>query len=261
MALPAPARSLKVEKLTIAAPASGRILLSEVEFELTAGQALGVIGPSAGGKSTLVKGLTGIWPALRGAVRLDEAELGLWDEAVLGRYIGYLPQEVALLDATISENIARLAETRDARAIVEAAKAAGIHEMIVRLPDGYDTPLGAMGTALSAGQRQRIGLARALYNDPFVVVLDEPNAFLDAEGEQALSIAIRQIRERGGIAIVVAHRPSALAAVDLIGVIQAGKLIAFGPKDEILATQRAKANSNVAAPASPPGVHRLGETA
>jgi PrtD family type I secretion system ABC transporter len=259
MTLPPPARSLKVEKLTIAAPASGRVLLSEVEFELKAGQALGVIGPSAGGKSTLVKALTGIWPSLRGAIRLDDAELGMWDDRMLGQYIGYLPQEVALLDATISENISRFAAVRDARAIVAAAKAAGIHEMIVRLPDGYDTALGPMGTALSAGQRQRIGLARALYKDPFLVVLDEPNSFLDAEGEQALTEAIRRIRARQGIAIVIAHRPSALAAVDLIAVVQNGKMIAFGPKDEILSTQKPRANSNAAIALA--DKQRVGETA
>jgi PrtD family type I secretion system ABC transporter len=241
--LPAPTRSFKVDKITVAAPASGRVLLSEVGFELKAGQALGVIGPSGGGKTTLVRALTGIWPALRGAIRLDDADLTQWDDDRIGQYVGYLPQDVALLDGTIIENITRLAPERDARAIVAATKAAGVHEMIVRLPDGYDTQLGPMGTALSAGQRQRIGLARALYGDPFLVIMDEPNAFLDAEGEQALNLAIRQIRARGGIAIIVAHRPSILAEVDMVAVIQNGRLSAFGPKDEVVAGQR-QANSN-----------------
>ncbi len=243
--LPAPAKSFKVDKITVAAPASGRVLLTEVGFELKAGQALGVIGPSGGGKTTLVRALTGIWPALRGSIRLDDADLTQWDEDRIGEYVGYLPQDVALLDGTIVENITRLAPQRDARAIVAATRAAGVHEMIVRLPDGYDTQLGPMGTSLSAGQRQRIGLARALYGDPFVVIMDEPNAFLDAEGEQALNLAIRQIRARGGIAIIVAHRPSILAEVDMVAVIQNGRMSAFGPKDEIVAGQR---QANVNAP-------------
>ena len=239
---PRPARSRSTRSPS-PRPPSGRVLLSEVGFELKAGQALGVIGPSGGGKTTLVRALTGIWPALRGAIRLDDADLTQWDDDKIGQYVGYLPQDVALLDGTIIENITRLAPERDARAIVAATKAAGVHEMIVRLPDGYDTQLGPMGTALSAGQRQRIGLARALYGDPFLVIMDEPNAFLDAEGEQALNLAIRQIRARGGIAIVVAHRPSILAEVDMVAVIQNGRLSAFGPKDEVVAGQR-QANSN-----------------
>ncbi|MCP8883729.1 type I secretion system permease/ATPase [Devosia sp. XJ19-1] len=238
LALPAPTKSLKIDKISVAAPGTGRVLLTEVAFELKAGQGLGVIGPSGGGKTTLVRALTGIWPAQRGNIRLDDADLTQWDEDKIGQYVGYLPQDVALLDGTIVENITRLAPERDARAIVAATKAAGVHEMIVHLPDGYDTQLGPMGTSLSAGQRQRIGLARALYGDPFVVIMDEPNAFLDAEGEQALNEAIRQIRARGGIAVVVAHRPSILAEVDMVAVIQNGRLSAFGPKDEIVAGQR-----------------------
>ena len=241
--LPAPSRTFKIDKITVAAPASGRVLLTEVGFELKAGQALGVIGPSGGGKTTLVRAMTGIWPAMRGSIRLDDADLTQWDEDKLGQYVGYLPQDVALLDGTIVENITRLAPQRDARAIVAATKAAGVHEMIVRLPDGYDTQLGPMGTALSAGQRQRIGLARALYGEPFVVIMDEPNAFLDAEGEQALNMAIRHIRARGGIAVIVAHRPSILAEVDMVAVIQNGRMTAFGPKEEIVAGQR-QANVN-----------------
>ncbi|MDB5589470.1 MAG: type secretion system permease/ATPase [Devosia sp.] len=236
--LPAPKHSVKVEKITVSAPATGRVLLSEVSFELKAGQALGIIGPSGGGKTTLIRALTGIWPTLRGGVRLDDADLNQWDEDVIGQYVGYLPQEVALLDGSVIENISRLDPQRDGKAIVAAAMAAGIHEMIVRLPEGYDTQLGPMGTALSAGQRQRVGLARALYKDPFLVIMDEPNAFLDAEGEQALNVAISRIRARGGIAIVVAHRPNVLAEVDLVAVIQNGKLTAFGPKDQVIATHR-----------------------
>eukprot|EP00873_Tetraselmis_striata_P031946 jgi/Tetstr1/452210/TSEL_039246.t1 len=232
--LPAPCRALTVEKITVASPATGQVLLSEVSFEVAAGQALGVIGPSGGGKTTLVKAITGIWPALRGAIRVDGAELSQWDEETLGQHFGYLPQELALLEGSVTENISRLAPNPNGQTIIAAAKDAGVHDMIVRLPDGYETQLGPMGTALSAGQRQRIGLARALYDKPFIVVLDEPNAFLDAEGEAALNAAIRGVRERGGIAIVVAHRPSVLAEIDLVAVIQNGKLTSFGPKEQVI---------------------------
>ncbi|RJL12324.1 type I secretion system permease/ATPase [Paracoccus siganidrum] len=235
MPLPPPSHSLKVENLTIAAPDSGRVLLSEVGFTLSPGQALGVIGPSGGGKTTLARALTGIWPALRGSIRLDDAELGQWDDETLGRHIGYLPQDVALLEGDIQENISRLEPDPDPRRIVDAARAAGVHEMIVRLPDGYHTALGPMGIALSGGQRQRIGLARALYGDPFLVVLDEPNSNLDGEGEAALTAAINAVKARGGIVVVIAHRPSALAAVDLVAVVQNGRMTAFGPKEEIIA--------------------------
>ncbi|MHA6689752.1 type I secretion system permease/ATPase [Devosia sp. A449] len=234
MTLPAPKKSLKVENITVAAPGSGRILLSDVSFELKAGQALGIIGPSGGGKTTLVRALTGVWPVLRGSVRLDDAELSQWDDATLGQFLGYLPQEVALLDATIEENIARLHDTPDARTIVEASQAAGVHEMIVRMPDGYRTELGSLGVSLSGGQRQRIGLARALFGNPFAVLLDEPNSNLDGDGEAALTAAIVGVKQRGGIVVVIAHRPSALAAVDVVAVIQNGRMTAFGPKDEII---------------------------
>ncbi|RFC62255.1 type I secretion system permease/ATPase [Fulvimarina endophytica] len=234
LALPAPTKSIKVEKITIVAPATGTILVSEVSFDVKAGQALGLIGPSGGGKTSLAKGLVGVWPLLRGHVRLDDADLDQWRPEVLGQSIGYLPQDVALLDGTIAENIARFDPDADPGSIIAAARAAGVHEMIVRLPGGYQTELGPNGTSLSAGQRQRIGLARALYGNPFLVVLDEPNSNLDAEGEAALTEAIRAVRERGGIAIVIAHRPSALVAVDLVAIVQNGRLHAFGSKDEVL---------------------------
>lgn len=234
MPLPVPVATLKVENITVAAPGSGRVLLSEVSFRLEAGHALGVIGPSGGGKTTLVRALTGLWPVLRGHVRLDDAELSQWDDAALGQYIGYLPQDVALLDATIEENISRFQPDVDPALVVAAARAAGVHEMIVRMPDGYQTRLGPLGASLSGGQRQRIGLARALYGDPFLVVLDEPNSNLDSEGEAALTAAISDVRARGGIAVVIAHRPSALAAVDLVAVIQNGRMTAFGAKEEII---------------------------
>lgn len=243
MPLPHACRSLKVEKITVAAPATGRVLLSDVGFELQAGDGLGIIGPSAGGKTTLVRALTGVWPVLRGHVRLDDAELTQWRDDILGENIGYLPQEVALLDATIEENIARFTPDADPQAIVAAAQAAGIHEMIVRMPDGYRTQIGPQGTALSAGQRQRVGLARALFGDPFLVVMDEPNSNLDGEGEAALTAAIQSVRERGGIVVVVAHRPSALAALDLVAVIANGRLVSFGPKEDIVASEAERRRS------------------
>ena len=248
--LPLATMALKVDKLTVAAPATGRVLLSEVSFELKAGQALGIIGASGGGKTTLVRALTGIWAALRGSVRLDEAELNQWPEESLSAMIGYLPQDVALLDGTIAENIARLDPKTDPEKIVEAARAAGVHELIVHMIDGYQTQVGTQGETLSAGQRQRIGLARALYGSPFVVIMDEPNSNLDAEGEQALSAAIGGIKQRGGIAIVVAHRPSALSAVDLVAVVQQGRMIAFGGKEEILGQGQKPVAANAPKPAA-----------
>ena len=235
MLLPAPTRSLNVDKVTIAVPGSGQVILSEISFELQAGQALGVVGPSAGGKTTMVRALTGIWPLLRGHVRIDGADLSQWREEEIGKHVGYLPQEVSLMDATIEENICRFDPEPDHQKIIEAANAAGVHEMILRMPNGYQTRLGPQGMALSAGQRQRVALARALYGNPFVVILDEPNSNLDGEGELALTEAIEAIRARHGIAIVIAHRPSALVAVDLMAVVQNGRITSFGPKQDVLA--------------------------
>ena len=231
--LPAPSRTLTVEAVTIAPPGSQRPVVGEVSFALKAGQGLGVIGPSASGKSSLIRALIGVWPPLRGKVRLDGAALDQWEPADLGPHLGYLPQEAELFAGTIGENIARFDPAASAEAVIAAAQAAGIHEMVLRLTDGYDTRIGEGGAGLSSGQRQRIGLARALYGDPFLVILDEPNANLDAEGENALTQAILGVRARGGICIVVAHRPSALAAVDLVLMMADGRAQAFGPKDEV----------------------------
>ncbi|MHB2170235.1 type I secretion system permease/ATPase [Alsobacter sp. R-9] len=258
MELPPARHALQVEKITVAAPSTGQVILSEVSFELQAGQAVGIIGPSGGGKSTLVRALTNVWPTLRGSIRLDGADLGLWREEAMGRNLGYLPQEVGLLDATVEENIARFEENPDPEKVIAAAKAAGVHDLIVRLPQGYRTPIGPQGTALSAGQRQRIGLARALYGDPFLVVMDEPNSNLDAEGEAALKDAILGVKARGGIVVVVAHRPSALAAVDLVGIVQNGRLAAFGPKDEIFAQASPGQAPGQGQPQAPAAVHALG---
>jgi len=232
--LPAPSSGLQVDNITTVAPANGAVLLSDVSFELKAGQALGLIGPSGGGKTTLTRSILGIWPVLRGSIRIDGADLSQWSETFYSDHVGYLPQDVALMDGTIADNISRFAEIPDARKIIRAARAAGIHDMIVHLRDGYQTELGPHGMALSAGQRQRIALARALYGDPFLVVLDEPNSNLDFEGEEALTEAINGVRQRGGIVVIVAHRPSALQAVDMIGLVQNGRLVSFGPKDSIL---------------------------
>ncbi|MGH1569560.1 type I secretion system permease/ATPase [Methylobacterium sp. P31] len=233
LTLPAPCASLSVEGINVVPPGTGRAAVYNANFRLTAGQALGVIGPSASGKSSLARALVRVWAPVRGQVRLDGAALDQWSPEDLGRHIGYLPQEAGLFAGTIAENIARFDPQMSAEAVVSAARAAGAHDLILRLPRGYDTPLGEAGAGLSAGQRQRIGLARALYGEPFLVVLDEPNANLDAEGEQALTQAILGMRARGGICVVIAHRPSALAAVDLVLMLAEGRMQVFGQKDEV----------------------------
>jgi ABC-type protease/lipase transport system fused ATPase/permease subunit len=225
---------LSVEGVSAAPPSGQHLVVHDVSFSLKAGNALGVIGPSASGKSSLARLLVGVWPTLRGKVRLDGAALGQWTPEALGEHIGYLPQDVELFAGTVAENIARFEPEPQPDAVVAAAKAARVHDLILRLPQGYETQIGESGHALSAGQRQRIALARALYRDPFLVVLDEPNSNLDADGEQALTAAITSARARGQIVVVVAHRPSALAAVDLLLVMGEGRVQTFGPKDEVL---------------------------
>ncbi|MDX0155301.1 type I secretion system permease/ATPase [Sinorhizobium meliloti] len=232
--LPDPHERLTVEGLASGPPAAQRLVVSDVNFTVRAGGAVGVIGPSASGKSSLARAILGIWPAYRGSIRLDGAALDQWDSDALGKHVGYLPQDVELFAGTIAQNICRFAEDATSEAIVAAAKAARVNDLILRLPNGYDTEIGDGGMTLSAGQRQRVALARALYGDPFLVVLDEPNSNLDAEGEQALSEAIMSVRSRGGIVIVVAHRPSALASVDLVLMMNEGRMQAFGPKEQVL---------------------------
>ncbi|RVN87611.1 type I secretion system permease/ATPase [Sinorhizobium meliloti] len=232
--LPDPHERLTVGGLASGPPAAQRLVVSDVNFTVRAGGAVGVIGPSASGKSSLARAILGIWPAYRGSVRLDGAALDQWDSDALGKHVGYLPQDVELFAGTIAQNICRFAEDATSEAIVAAAKAARVNDLILRLPNGYDTEIGDGGMTLSAGQRQRVALARALYGDPFLVVLDEPNSNLDAEGEQALSEAIMSVRSRGGIVIVVAHRPSALASVDLVLMMNEGRMQAFGPKEQVL---------------------------
>lgn len=232
--LPAPRRLLKVENLSVAVPGTQTVILGGVGFEIAAGTVLAVIGPSAAGKSTLARALTGVWPLSRGAVRLDGAALPSWSAEELGRHIGYLPQDVQLFDGSITENIARFEERPDSQAVVAASAAAGVHEMVLRLPNGYETRIGEGGSVLSAGQRQRIALARALYGEPFLLVLDEPNSNLDADGEKALVNAMARVRARGGIVVVIAHRPVVLTAADKVAVIGGGQLTAIGPRDEVL---------------------------
>ena len=234
MLLPAPRERLTVESASGVPPGSSKLILQDVSFKLERGSGLGVIGPTGSGKSSLARLLVGVWQPVRGKVRLDGCTFDQWSSEVLGTHIGYLPQDVELLGGTVAQNIARFEPKADPKAIVAAAKAAGVHDLIIELAEGYETQVGERGETLSAGQAQRIALARALYRDPFLIVLDEPNSNLDAAGDEALTRAILGIRARGGIAVVIAHRPSAIAGVDLLLVLKQGRMQAFGPKDEIL---------------------------
>ena len=241
LALPTPGASLSVEGVTLVPPGHNAAVVHDISFRLEKGQALGIVGPSAAGKSCLVRALVGVWSPARGSVRIDGAPLDQWPSEALGPHMGYLPQNVELLSGTVAQNISRFDLEPDSETVIAAAQAASMHADILRLPNGYETEIGESGAALSAGQRQRVALARALYGDPFLVVLDEPNSNLDAEGDKALTRAILGIRERGGISIVVAHRPSALAGADLVMAMGQGRLKEFGPRDEILEKLRQSA--------------------
>ncbi|MFK8251412.1 type I secretion system permease/ATPase [Ancylobacter terrae] len=243
-----PHRALTLSRVSVGAPGTRAAIVHNVGFTLEAGHGLGIIGPSASGKSTLARALVGVWPHLGGELRLDGATLDQWPEAVRGTMIGYLPQDVELFDGTVAENISRFAPDAPEAAVIAAAKAAGAYDMILHLPQGFATRIGEGGSVLSGGQRQRVALARALYGDPFLVVLDEPNASLDAEGDNALTAAIAGVRERGGVAVVVAHRPSALLATDLVLVLARGQVQGFGPKDEVLRQTLAGRDITSAAP-------------
>ena len=232
--LPAPRHGLIVDCLSATAPGLNTPLIHNVSFKLQAGQGVGLIGPSAAGKSTLLRAIVGAWPILRGTVRLDGASLDQWHPSHLGRHIGHLPQDVELFDGTIADNIARFDPDADPASVLEAAQAANVHDMILRLSNGYETRIGPDGDALSSGQRQRIGLARAFFGNPFLIVLDEPSANLDTEGEDALTHAIRGVRNRGGMIVVVTHRPSAIASLDFVAMMTEGKMQYFGPKDDVL---------------------------
>ena len=234
LALPDPHRRLDVRNLATGPGPEAPPLVSGVSFSLAAGEAMGVLGLSGSGKTSLARALVGVWPAYTGEIRLDGSELAHYEPAHLGRRVGYLPQSVGLFDGTVAENIARFRSDADSEIILKAARLASVHDMIAALPDGYETRIGSRGAALSAGQRQRIGLARAFYGDPFLLVLDEPNSNLDFAGDDAMTAGLRQARERGAIVIVIAHRPSAIAVCDRLLYLVGGRQAAFGAKDEVL---------------------------
>ena len=251
--LPRPKAALDVHQLTVVPPGEQLAVLKGVTFTLDAGQAIGIIGPSGSGKSSLARALCGVWRPAGGKIRLDGATLDQYDPDVLGSYIGYLPQRVSLFDGTIADNIARLAEAPDAERVVAAARAAAAHDMILRLPQGYDTRTSAIGGRLSGGQMQRIGLARALYGDPVFLVLDEPNANLDNDGSVALNVAIRAMKARGGSVLIMAHRPNAIQECEMLLVLNEGTRVAFGPRDAVL-REMVKNHTEIVRNAGPGGI-------
>jgi ABC-type protease/lipase transport system fused ATPase/permease subunit len=234
MPLPPPKGSVKVEQIIAAAPGEKTPILRGVSFQLQKGEVLAVIGPSAAGKSSLVRVLLGVWPAAAGTVRFDGFDVNHWDSNELGPHVGYLPQDVELFAGTIAQNIARFRET-DHAAVIQAAELAGVHEMVQQMPNGYDTQIGEGGQSLSGGQRQRIGLARALFGKPAIVVLDEPNANLDATGETALVGAVRYLKQAGSTVIFITHKTNMLALADKVLLMEQGAVRLYGERDEVLA--------------------------
>ena len=232
--LPRPAAQLTVQQITIIPPGSTAATLKQISFAIMPGEAVGVIGASGAGKSTLARALTGMWPATSGKIKLDGAPLDQYAPEKLAEYIGYLPQRVTLFDGTVAENIARLAQEFDSARVVEAAQRAAAHEMILRLPFGYNTPVQTIGTQLSGGQIQRIGLARALYGDPVILVLDEPNSSLDNEGSIALNQAVIAMKAEGKAVLIMAHRPAAIQECDQLLVLEDGTRKAWGPREQIM---------------------------
>lgn len=237
MSLPRPSGRLSVEDAFACTPGSSLPILRGVTFGLAPGEALGVIGPSASGKSTLARLLAGIWPVQAGKVRLDGADVFQWNKEELGPWLGYLPQDVELFEGSIAENIARFGPL-DSDAVIQAARQAGVHDMILRLPQGYDTQLSTDGGSLSGGQKQRVALARALYGDPALIVLDEPNSSLDDVGEMALIHALSDLKRRGKTLVLISHRPTVLNIVDKLLVLREGTVHMFGSRDEVLAALR-----------------------
>jgi ATP-binding cassette subfamily C protein len=251
--LPRPRALLEVQGLSVVPPGEQAAVLKSVTFRLEPGQALGVIGPSGAGKSTLARAVCGVWRPAAGKVRLDGAALEQFDPDVLGSYIGYLPQRISLFDGTIAENIARLAASPDGDAVVRAARKAAAHDMILQFPNGYDTRVSAIGGRLSGGQLQRIGLARAMYGDPVLLVLDEPNSNLDNEGSMALNMAIRTMKNEGKAVMIMAHRPAAIQECDTLLVLENGVRTAFGPRDTVL-REMVKNHTEIIKSAGPGGV-------
>jgi len=234
MALPKPQGTLTLEQVHGMPPGVRTPVVKNLSFGILAGDVLGVIGPSGSGKSTLARLLVGVWPAAMGKVRLDGADIYQWNKAELGPHVGYLPQDIELFAGSVSENIARFGEI-DPEQVVQAAKRAGVHDMILHFPQGYDTLLGDGGAGLSGGQKQRIGLARAMYGDPSLIVLDEPNSNLDEAGEAALVGAVLDLRQRGKTIVLITHRTSALGATTKLLLLREGAVQMFGPTDQVMA--------------------------
>jgi len=258
-ALPAPTGKIEVEGAIVFPPAATKAAVRGVSFSLEAGDIMAVVGSSSSGKSSLARAMAGVWPVKQGVIRIDGAAYTQWDANKLGKFIGYLPQDVDLFHGTVAENIARLGLVDD-ELVVEAAKQAGAHEAILKLPNGYDTPIGEGGTALSGGMRQRIGLARALYGDPRLIILDEPNANLDEEGERALARALQTMKAAKRTVIMITHRPSILANVDKVMVMTFGQVLAFGPRDEVIAKMRGNTVAVVSNNSKPTAVAPIRQT-
>lgn len=253
MSLPNPEGHVQVENLVVAPPGAKAPVIRNISFVAPAGSIVGIVGPSAAGKSTLARALLGIWPPQHGTVRLDGADISSWDKQELGPHLGYLPQDIELFEGSISDNIARFAKV-DPEKVVLAARIAGVHEMILQLSNGYDTVIGSEGVNLSGGQRQRIGLARAVYGSPRLIVLDEPNSNLDEVGERALGVALQKIKETGATVFIISHRPNILSRLDRVMVLNAGTLSMYGARDQViaeLAQQQAKAQAQAQGQAHP----------
>ena len=251
MTLPEPAGAISAERAVITPPGAQAAVVKGVSFQISPGEIVGIIGPSASGKSTLARGILGIWPTVGGAIRIDGAESASYNREELGPFIGYLPQDIELFDGSVSENIARFGEV-DAEQVVQAAKEAGVHEMVLGLPQGYDTVIGQSGGILSGGQRQRIGLARALYGNPSIVLLDEPNSNLDEQGEKALNAAIESLREKACTTLMITHRASVLSQVQKLMLVNDGLVVGFGPRDEVLRKIKAAQTQTLAVAGSSP---------
>jgi ATP-binding cassette subfamily C exporter for protease/lipase len=249
MSLPTPLGRVSVEAVTAAPPGAAVAVIRNLSFSISPGDGLGIIGPSGAGKSSLARLLVGVWPSLTGQVRLDGADIYQWNKAELGPHIGYLPQDIELFAGTVSENIARFGEI-DPEKVIAAAKRTGVHEIILQFPQGYDTPLGDGGSGLSGGQKQRIGLARAMYGDPALLVLDEPNSNLDEVGEQALVAALIDFRKRGKTLVLITHRSSAIGVTNKLLLLRDGAAQMFGPTAQVL-TDLAKAAQQQAQSAKP----------